>query len=173
MLKTIALWSPSVGGVFTDYISRLLELKGYKYLEIPSLIDPAIIERCLANTNNRAYLFDDVALLPEATQYIRNMGRNRIGAAKVYYVARCFRAELSTNANRLREFTQVGVEYLGDNPLDCCRDVRKDLLWLMKRLVFEVMADDKQIAGGGPYEDGAGWGIGLERFMNTFSVQLV
>ncbi len=134
--------------------------------------------------------------MPEVTQYIRALGRNRIGASKIFYIARCFRAELSTNANRLKEFTQFGVEFLGNNPLDCCRDVRKDLIWLMKKLVgeegwtlvddaerglnlylegdkaFEIAAGDKQIAGGGPYEEGAGWAIGLERFMNTFEVRL-
>ena len=75
-----------------------------------------------------------MVLLPEVTQYIRKLGKNYLGNSKVYYIARCFRKELSTNANRLREFTQIGVEYLGDNPLDCCRDARKDALWLFKQL---------------------------------------
>lgn len=196
MLKIITYRTLSCGGAFIDYISRLLELKGYRYLEVPSLIDSSVIKKCLDNTNNNAFLLEDLALIPEVTQYIRAMGQNRIGASKVFYIARCFRAELSTNANRLREFTQIGVEFLGDNALDCCRDVRKDLIWLMKKLVgsegwkmvdgaerglnlylesdkaFEVMAEDKQIAGGGPYEEGAGWAIGFERLLNSFQIRL-
>lgn len=128
--------------------------------------------------------------MPEVTQYVLSRGPG-LGAKKIYYVAKCFRDESSTNANRLREFTQVGVELLGDNPLDCCRDVRKDALWLFKRLrgekgwslvdgadrglniyvgdkAFEISSDTGiQLLGGGPYAGGAGWAIGLERFLKS------
>tara|TARA_Y100001935_G_scaffold239677_1_gene227556 strand:+ start:1404 stop:1925 length:522 start_codon:yes stop_codon:yes gene_type:complete len=173
-----------------------LEYRGYYYLEIPTLISEKTVEKCLANTNNNAFKLDDMVLIPEATQYIANLGTNTLGKSKVYYIARCFRKELSTNANRLREFTQIGVEYLGDNPLDCCRDVRKDALWLFKQLkgnagwklvdnaerglniyvgdkAFEISSDSGiQLLGGGPYREGAGWAIGLERFMNDGQIRI-
>lgn len=174
----------------------MLEYRGYYFLEIPTIIGKETVEKCLANTNNRAFELDDYVLLPEATQYVRNLGLNAIGKNKIYYIARCFRNELSTNANRLREFTQIGVEYLGDNALDCCRDVRKDALWLFKQLkgttgwklvddaerglniyigdkAFEINSDSGvQLLGGGPYEGGAGWAIGLERFMNDGPIKI-
>lgn len=107
------------------------------------------------------------------------------------YVARCFRDETTTDSERLREFTQVGVEYLGENALDCRKVVRADALRLMRGLLpsdawklddgvprglnlydssgktFEVTSTRtrKQILGGGPYEGGAGWALGLERLM--------
>lgn len=185
------LRSRSVGGRFTNLISSLLESRGYQYLEIPTLISKNIVTKCLENTNNRAFeLGESTVLLPEATQYTLSLGE-RLGASKIYYVARCFRNELSTNANRLREFTQIGVEWLGSNELDCCRDVRKDAIWLFKQLkgetgwklvdgaerglniyvgnkAFEISSDfGIQLLGGGPYKGGAGWAIGLERFLNS------
>ena len=169
----------------------MLEYRGYFFIEVPSLITKATVAKCLENTNNNAFELDDMVLIPEVTQYIRKLGKNYIGKSKIYYIARCFRKELSTNANRLREFTQIGVEYLGDNALDCCRDARKDALWLFKQLkgnegwklidgaerglnlysntdkTFEIASDSGvQLLGGGPYEGGAGWAIGLERFLN-------
>jgi histidyl-tRNA synthetase len=139
-----------------------------------------------------------MVLIPEVTQYIRKLGSNYLGKSKIYYIARCFRKELSTSANRLREFTQIGVEYLGNNALDCCRDARKDALWLFKQLkdnndgwklidgaerglnlysnsnkTFEIVSDSGvQLLGGGPYEGGAGWAIGLERFMNDGNLKI-
>lgn len=133
--------------------------------------------------------------MPEATQYVID-NQKYIGAKKVYYIARCFRNELSTDANRFREFTQIGVEFLGDNELDCCRDVRKDALAIFKQLkgnsgwklidgaerglniyvgnkAFEIVSDKNiQLLGGGPYQGGAGWAIGLERFLNSGAIYL-
>lgn len=107
------------------------------------------------------------------------------------YIARCFRDETTTDAERLREFTQVGVEMLGPNPLDCRKVVRRDALRLFQMLLpasawslddgverglnlyndagktFEITSTKtrKQLLGGGPYEGGAGWALGLERLM--------
>jgi len=114
-----------------------------------------------------------------------------LGTNKVVYAARCFRDETTTDAERLREFTQVGVEFLGDNPLDCRKVVRRDAIRLCQLLLpasawsmedgverglnlysdasktFEITSTRtrKQLLGGGPYEEGAGWALGLERLM--------
>lgn len=130
-----------------------------------------------------------MVLIPEVTNYIRSAGVQRLGASKLYYVTQCFRDESTTDAERLREFTQIGVEYLGPNPLDCRKVVRKDAIKLFQMLLpedawslnddverglnlylgekgtFEVTAaaTRKQLLGGGPYEGGAGWALGLER----------
>lgn len=107
------------------------------------------------------------------------------------YIARCFRNETTTDAERLREFTQVGVEMLGPNPLDCRKVVRRDAIRLFQMLLpasawslddgverglnlytdagktFEISSTEtrKQLLGGGPYGGGAGWALGLERLM--------
>lgn len=155
-------------------------------------------------TENRMFVIDKMALIPEVTNYIRMVGSQRLKADKVCYVARCFRDETTTDATRLREFTQVGVEYLGPNPLDCRKVVRKDAINLFKKLLPEVETDryggqmespwvledgaerglnlysdaaktfeislrdgGRQLLGGGPYEGGAGWALGLERLMSA------
>lgn len=140
-------------------------------------------------TENRMFeVGKGMVLIPEVTNYIRSAGAQRLGTNKVYYVTRCFRDETTTDAERLREFTQVGVELLGPNPLDCRKVVRKDAIKLFKMLLpgdawslddgverglnlytgegtFEITASAsrKQLLGGGPYEGGAGWALGLER----------
>ena len=122
---------------------------------------------------------------------MRMAGAQRLGSSKVCYVARCFRNETTTDAERLREFTQIGVELLGASSLECRKVVRRDAIRLFKRLLpsdrwmleddvprglnlydetgrtFEISSTvtRKQLLGGGPYEGGAGWALGLERLM--------
>lgn len=129
--------------------------------------------------------------IPEVTNYVRALGGQRIGVEKVCYVTRCFRDETTTDSERLREFTQIGVEYLGPNALDRRKVVRADAIRLLNELLladawkledgvprglnlydssgrtFEVTSTRtrKQILGGGPYDGGAGWALGLERLM--------
>lgn len=149
-----------------------------------------MFQSCLEGTENRMFTVDGgkLTLMPEVTNYIRGLGPQRLGTPKVFYIARCFRAETTTDATRLREFTQVGVELLGANPLDCNKVVRKDALKLFRKLLpgdtwelqdgverglnlyagktFEVRergGESRQVLGGGSYEGGAGWALGLER----------
>jgi len=129
--------------------------------------------------------------IPEVTNYVRALGSQRLGASKVVYIARCFRDETTTDAERLREFTQIGVEMLGSNALDCRKVVRRDAVQLFQKMLpasawslddgverglnlytdasktFEISSTEtrKQLLGGGPYEGGAGWALGLERLM--------
>ena len=165
-------------------------------MEIPSLVPTTLYRACLEGTENRMFgLGRGVSLAPEVTNYIRALGAGRLGTNKVYYVARCFRDETTTDAERLREFTQIGVELLGDNALDCRKVVRKDALRLMRELLpaeawsledgaerglnlyddsgktFEVSSvrTRKQLLGGGPFVGGAGWALGLERMMLAMS----
>lgn len=117
------------------------------------------------------------------------MGEQRLGSNKIYYITKCFRNESTTDSERLREFTQIGVELLGPNNLDCRKVVRRDALKLFSEMMgdnwelkdgiqrglnlynsdktFEIWGKNsrKQLLGGGPYEGGAGWALGLERFM--------
>lgn len=181
----------SSGGLFTQRVESWLSAWGYRYVEIPSLVLSETFNKCTEGTENRMFTLDErTALIPEVTNYIRAMGTQRLGTDKVYYVARCFRDESTTGAERLREFTQVGVEILGPNALDCRKVVRRDAIRLFKLLLpsevwsladnverglnlyssaetFEITSSklQKQLLGGGPYEGGAGWALGLERLM--------
>lgn len=182
------------GGYFIDRIRSYLTAWGYREVEVPVLLPSSMFQSCTEGTENRMFSVEgtSMTLAPEVTNYIRAMGTQRLGTAKVMYVARCYRAETTTDATRLREFTQIGVELLGGNALDCRKVVRKDAIKLFKLLLsgtewslvdgaerglnlydksgktFEIQAASKearQILGGGPYEGGAGWALGLERLM--------
>ena len=149
-------------------------------------------------TENRMFeLGEDVVLIPEVTNYIRAMGAQRLGTDKLYYVARCFRNETTTDKERLREFTQIGVEILGENSLDCRKIARRDAIKVFKEFLdsdqwtlddnvqrglnlydqsgktFEISSvkTKKQMLGGGPYDGGAGWALGLERLMIAINAQ--
>lgn len=180
------------GGCFISEVTTRLEAWGYRYVEVPTLAKKEMFESCTEGTENRMFGLDkDLVLIPEVTNYIRAVGAQRLGTNKVYYVARCFRNETTTNAERLREFTQIGVELLMENALDARRDTRRDAIKLFRKLLpseswtledgverglnlyddsgktFEISSskNKKQLLGGGPYEGGAGWALGLERLM--------
>lgn len=109
---------------------------------------------------------------------------------KVFYVNRCYRYE-KPQKGRYREFTQLGVEILGGSNKEEYEKETKELLlsifqkfegldWEFKDSVsrglgyyinngFEVESESlgaqKQVAGGGVYEEGVGWAIGIDRLI--------
>ncbi|WP_046166490.1 ATP phosphoribosyltransferase regulatory subunit [Chromobacterium vaccinii] len=137
-------------------------------------------------------------LIPEATALFQERSRaflNGRREAGFFYAARCYRYE-RPQAGRYREFTQLGYEYLGPDPaaafersLTLCRGfldslgLRYELDGMAKRGLsyylngegFEMRAPElgaqKQLAGGGAYREGAGFGIGLERLALALEAQ--
>lgn len=137
----------------------------------------------------------DICLNPEITGIIQelvneNYFQNKY-PGKLFYVSKCYRYE-TPQKGRYREFTQLGVELVSRNPQkvagykDEVVDILKQLLDAtntqyrfnesVKRGLsyyieqgFEVECDNlgsqKQIAGGGTYAEGAGFAIGLERWL--------
>ncbi len=109
---------------------------------------------------------------------------------KLFYVNRCYRYE-KPQKGRYREFTQLGIEILGGKDRDLYTKEAKELLisilskfesleYKYKDSVtrglgyyledgFEVECDSlgaqKQIAGGGKYDEGVGWAIGIDRLI--------
>ena len=135
----------------------------------------------------------DVCLIPEATGLIQELWRDKwqgMGKPmKLFYVSRCYRYD-RPQKDRYREFTQFGVELLGDIPNGDqeSQDLLKSVLDNMnvnytfddsaKRgltyytdLGFEARCEalgaQKQIAGGGRYAEGVGWAIGIERLISA------
>lgn len=178
-----------IGGCFTSKISSWLSAWNYRQIEIPTLMPKFLFQTCTDGTENRMFELENMVLIPEVTNYIRALGIKRLGTNKIFYVAKCFRNETTTGRERFREFTQIGVELLGDNSLDCCKIVRQDAIKLFKKLLksedwklvdevkrglnlynsektFEIESTNKkQVLGGGPYDGGAGWALRLERLM--------
>lgn len=132
-----------------------------------------------------------VCLIPEVTGLVQELWRNEWSKSskqkKIFYVNRCYRYE-RPQAGRYREFTQLGIELLGEAPegSQLVRDLLKTVLdeisveYEFKDSVkrglsyytedgFEVecskLGAQKQIAGGGRYAEGIGWAIGIDRLL--------
>lgn len=133
-------------------------------------------------------------LIPEATGMIQELWNSGWNVTmkkptKLFYVSRCYRYD-RPQKGRYREFTQFGIELLGNKNLD---QERIEVINLLKKCLtnlnipFEMFDDikrgigyytedgfeaessslgaQKQIAGGGRYKEGIGWAIGVDRVM--------
>lgn len=132
-----------------------------------------------------------VTLIPEATALIKdiyNSGwkQSKPKPVRVFYTQRCYRYE-RPQLGRYREFTQFGVEILGPGDYEAeAKDLLRraldstgvEYLWdeevkrglsYYTRQGFEAsvpsLGAQQQIAGGGTYQDGCGWAIGVDRLV--------
>lgn len=133
----------------------------------------------------------DLCLAPEYTAIIQQMSKERFKYEKdikLFYIQECFRGE-NVQAGRYRQFTQLGIEII--NPT---KDYISELIDLAVELIklktdkyivnneairgldyykngkgFEVscaeLGAQKQICGGGEYEGGVGFAIGIDRLL--------
>lgn len=137
-----------------------------------------------------------LCLAPEYTAVIQHLAKtyykNNLNV-KLFYIAECFRGE-KPQAGRYRQFTQIGVEVLNptkdyDNErlyrmanmlcslwtldpayFNSNSDVVRGLDYYKEGKGFEITCDElgssKQICGGGEYEGGIGFAIGVDRLIN-------
>lgn len=136
----------------------------------------------------------EICLIPEVTAIIQEQWKDgwikeKPKPYRISYLSRCYRYE-RPQAGRYREFWQWGCELLGGT--DPIRD-RQELVSLLCRTLnvlgvdfrledqvkrglnyyiedgFEAVCDNlgaqKQIAGGGRYENGVGFAIGIDRIL--------
>ena len=133
----------------------------------------------------------DICLAPEYTAVVQQLANETFKMTKdvkLFYIGECFRGE-RPQAGRYRQFTQFGVEVI--NPR---KDYTDELLEIAKKLIelttdnYEVNLDvtrgleyytggkgfeiacpelgaQKQICGGGSYDGGAGFAIGIDRVL--------
>lgn len=133
----------------------------------------------------------DLCLAPEYTAIIQQLSKDRFKYnkdLKLFYVAECFRGE-RPQAGRYRQFTQFGVEII--NP---SKDYTDELINIAKSIIelktdkYEINSDatrgldyykggkgfeisipslgaQKQVCGGGEYEGGLGFAVGLDRLL--------
>jgi len=133
----------------------------------------------------------DVCLIPEVTGMLQEMWRDKwskeMKEKKIFYIQRCYRYE-KPQKGRYREFLQFGVEWLGNTTdeatntvkslLEFCLNTIDNKFYIMKddakrglsyytRNGFEVEVEElgaqKQVAGGGVYNEGVGFAIGVDR----------
>ena len=163
---------------------------GLKRFIPSSLVEKSLLENQMGD--NRVFSFKDLGdrdlmLLPEVTAVARQEYREVWRQpTNLFYTARCYRYD-RPQRGRYREFTQFGIE-----SMPCSFDVEEMLsdcltaekLYSVTRPLhfewrkgvkrglgyytgdgFEVWANGLQIAGGGPYAEGAGFALGVERLL--------
>jgi len=133
----------------------------------------------------------NLCLSPEYTAIVQLVGKEKFKYqkdVKLFYIGECFRGE-RPQEGRYRQFTQFGVEVL--NP---SKDYMSELIEISKKLIeivtnnyvvnddatrgldyykngkgFEISCPElgaqKQICGGGEYDGGIGFAIGVDRLM--------
>lgn len=135
----------------------------------------------------------DICLIPEVTAIIQELykkeWRARPKPIKLFYVSRCYRYD-RPQLGRYREFTQFGVELLGGKaPSDedevkalskGCLDVlgisdytfnntvKRGLRYYVEdgfEIELSSLGAQKQVVGGGRYDCGIGFAIGVDRIM--------
>ena len=145
--------------------------------------------------NNQMFNFKDrgdrdICLAPEYTAVIQNLAKTYFKQnkdVKLFYVQECFRGE-KPQAGRYRQFTQLGVEILNptkdytDNLIKlvecllpreknfiCDRNVTRGLDYYKENSGFEFryegLGAQKQVCGGGAYEGGIGFALGIDRLL--------
>lgn len=136
-----------------------------------------------------------LTLAPEYTSIIMELSKTTFKQqkdVKLFYIQECFRGE-KPQAGRYRQFTQLGVEilnpikdyngYLQEIAFDLINiyssintedivlntEVKRGLDYYKEGKGFEISCDflgsSKQICGGGEYEGGVGFAIGIDRLL--------
>lgn len=137
----------------------------------------------------------DICLAPEYTAIIQKLAKTTYKFEKdlkLFYVQECFRAE-KPQLGRYRQFTQFGVEIInptedyieelieissklilngfGIGDFEVTRNVTRGLDYYKDGKGFEISYDalgsSKQICGGGEYEGGIGFAIGVDRLLKA------
>jgi histidyl-tRNA synthetase len=135
----------------------------------------------------------DICLAPEYTAVVQQLANETFKMTKnvkLFYIGECFRGE-KPQAGRYRQFTQFGVEVI--NPT---QDMTEEMLEIATKLIelvtdnYEVNLDatrgldyytggkgfeiacpelgaQKQICGGGSYDGGVGFALGIDRLILT------
>jgi histidyl-tRNA synthetase len=133
----------------------------------------------------------ELCLAPEYTAVVQKMVKEKFKFnkdVKMFYIGECFRGE-NTQAGRYRQFTQFGVEVLNPTKdyIDEMIEISKKLLEI-STLNYEINLDvtrgldyykggkgfeiscpelgaQKQVCGGGSYDGGIGFAIGVDRML--------
>jgi histidyl-tRNA synthetase len=136
----------------------------------------------------------NVCLAPEYTAVIQKLTNTTFKFQKdikLFYIQECFRGE-RPQFGRYRQFTQFGVEIInpsndyleeligdaielikcfGIEEFEISRNVVRGLDYYKEGKGFEIsyekLGSSKQICGGGEYEGGIGFAIGVDRLLNT------
>lgn len=134
----------------------------------------------------------ELCLAPEYTAVVQKLAKTTFKQEKdikLFYIAECFRGE-KPQAGRYRQFTQLGIEILNpsidykeqlielalnltkimcSDEIEVNRYAKRGLDYYNHGEGFEISCNNlggsKQICGGGAYEGGIGFAIGIDRLL--------
>lgn len=175
----------------------VLKVENFVEIQIPIIqLQEMFKNKVGQENNNMMFNFKDrgdrdVCLAPEYTAVIQQLAKTTFKYkkdVKVFYVAECFRGE-KPQEGRYREFTQLGVEIInpskdynvylqglasqlmGDITYVMNTDVVRGLDYYKGGKGFEIACPElgaqKQVCGGGEYEGGIGFALGIDRLILT------
>ena len=175
---------------------EILQKNDYQEIQIPIIQYQEIFKNKVGvENNNLMFNFKDrgnreICLAPEYTAIIQKLAKTTFKNekdVKVFYVAECFRGE-KPQAGRYRQFTQLGVEIINPTEIGMLPLLASDLITTVTKefdinfdvtrgldyykegrgfeIVCEQLGSSKQVCGGGEYEGGVGFAIGIDRLLN-------
>ena len=175
---------------------EILQKNGFQEIQIPIIqYQETFKNKVGVENNNLMFNFKDrgnreICLAPEYTAVIQKLAKTTFKNekdVKVFYVAECFRGE-KPQAGRYRQFTQLGVEIINPTEIGMLPLLASDLITTVTKefdinfdvtrgldyykegrgfeIVCEQLGSSKQICGGGEYEGGVGFAIGIDRLLN-------
>lgn len=175
-------------------ITKLRFQEHFEEIEIPIIQFQEIFKDKVGEENNNLmFNFKDkrnrnLCLAPEYTAIIQKLSKTYFKTYKdfkLFYVQECFRGE-KPQLGRYRQFTQLGVEiinpsknyieYLSKLALELCGSwgdpvklnlgVTRGLDYYKEGKGFEIRNDSGlQLCGGGEYNGGIGFAIGIDRLI--------
>ena len=175
---------------------EILQKNDYQEIQIPIIQYQEIFKNKVGiENNNLMFNFNDrgnreICLAPEYTAIIQKLAKTTFKNEKdikVFYVAECFRGE-KPQAGRYRQFTQLGVEIINPTEIGMLPLLASDLITTVTKefdinfdvtrgldyykegrgfeIVCEQLGSSKQVCGGGEYDGGVGFAIGIDRLLN-------
>ena len=185
-----------------DKMISILKSNGFQEIQIPIIqYQETFKNKVGTENNNLMFNFSDrgnreICLSPEYTAVIQNLSKTYFKDkrnVKVFYVAECFRGE-KPQAGRYRQFTQLGVEIINPTETGMLPLLASDLITIVTKefdinfdvtrgldyykegkgfeIVCEQLGSSKQICGGGEYDGGVGFAIGIDRLLETLKYEL-
>mgnify|MGYP001610249396 CR=1 FL=1 len=168
---------------------------GFQEISIPIIQYQEIFQSKVGKENNNLmFNFKDrgnrdLCLAPEYTAVIQKLSKTTFKLqknVKLFYVQECFRGE-KPQAGRYRQFTQLGVEILNPSEIFSLSELAENLIKQVTskyninfdvnrgldyykegkgfEIICESLGSSKQVCGGGEYDGGIGFAIGIDRLL--------
>ena len=110
--------------VFKDYGYRMVQIPTFEYFDVYNVTTPTQAEHMFKFFDNDGRM---LALRPDLTTSVARMAATKPAAGKlplrISYCGSAFRNEENFSQARQREFTQVGVELIGDNSVNADAEI--------------------------------------------------